>query len=87
MEQHWRVLRKKERRDETHFTNENGGKFSLGPSYFALYNSHSQFMGLMPYYAETGRSRPLIVRLNFRSQLFRFVKLSFPVYGFDALLC
>jgi hypothetical protein len=30
------VLRKKERWDETQFTTENGGKISLGPSYFAL---------------------------------------------------
>ncbi len=30
------ALRKKERRDETQFTTEIGGKTSLGPSYFLL---------------------------------------------------
>ncbi len=33
---------KKERGDETQFTTKIGGKSSLGPSYFALYNFHSQ---------------------------------------------
>ncbi len=36
------ALRKKERQDETQFTTKIGGKTSLGRSYFALYNFHSQ---------------------------------------------
>jgi hypothetical protein len=36
------TLKKKERQDETQFTTKIGGKTSLGPSYFALYNFHSQ---------------------------------------------
>jgi hypothetical protein len=49
------ALRKEERRDETQFTAKIGGKTSLGPSYFLLWKFHSP---VMPYYAETGRSRP-----------------------------
>jgi hypothetical protein len=37
---------------ETQFTTKTGGKTSLGPNYLIL--------DLMPYYGETGRSRPLI---------------------------
>jgi len=45
------ALRKKEREEyETQFTTKIGGKASLGPSYAYL----------MPYYAETGCSRPLM---------------------------
>jgi len=36
------ALRKKETQDETQFTTKIGGKTSLGPSYFILYNFHSQ---------------------------------------------
>ncbi len=36
-------FREKERQDETQFLNTKiGGKTSLGPSYFVLYNFHSQ---------------------------------------------
>jgi hypothetical protein len=33
-----KALREKERRDETEFATKIGGKTSLGPSYFVLYN-------------------------------------------------
>jgi hypothetical protein len=36
------ALKKKERQDETQVTTKIGGKTSLGPPYFALYNFHSQ---------------------------------------------
>jgi hypothetical protein len=36
------ALRKKERQDETQFITKIGGKTSLGPNYFTLYNFHSQ---------------------------------------------
>jgi hypothetical protein len=52
--------RLKERQDETQFTTKIGGKTSLGPS-FLLSQISFPVTRLMPYYAETGRSRPLIV--------------------------
>ncbi len=55
------ALRKKERGDETQFTTKIGGKTSLGLSYFVLCKISFPVPHLMPYYAETGRSRPLIV--------------------------
>jgi hypothetical protein len=36
------ALKRKERGYETQFTTKIGGKTSLGPSYFAFYNFHSQ---------------------------------------------
>ncbi len=42
------ALRKKERQYETQSTTKIGGKTSLGPSH------------LMSYYAQTGRSHPLV---------------------------
>jgi hypothetical protein len=55
------ALRKKERQDETQFTTKIGGKTSLGPSYFVLVKFSSfPVTHLVPYYAETGHSRPLI---------------------------
>jgi hypothetical protein len=51
------ALRKKERHDETQFTTKiDGETTSLGPSYFHSF----PVPRLMPYYAETGRSRLLI---------------------------
>jgi hypothetical protein len=54
------ALRKKETQDETQFTTKIGGKTSLGPSYFLLVKFSFPVPRLMPYYAETGRSRHLI---------------------------
>jgi hypothetical protein len=51
---------KKETEDETQFTTKIGGKTSLGPSYFPFVKLSFPVTRLMPYYAETGRSRPLI---------------------------
>ncbi len=53
------ALQKKERGDETEFTTKIGGKISLDPNYFVCKISFPVTQ-LMPYYAETGRSRPLI---------------------------
>jgi hypothetical protein len=50
---------KKERQDETQFTTKTGGKTSLGPN-FPFVKFSFPVMRFMPYYAETGRSRPLI---------------------------
>jgi hypothetical protein len=52
-------LMKKERQDETQFTTKFGGKTSLGPS-FPFVKFSFPVIRFMPYYAETGRSRPLI---------------------------
>ncbi len=53
---------KNKRQDETQFKTKIDGKTSLGPSYFAFYNSRSIYM-LMLYHAKTNRSHPLIARL------------------------
>jgi hypothetical protein len=55
-----KALRKKESQDETQFTTKIGGKTSLGPNYFLFVEFSFPLKRLMPYYAETGRSRPLI---------------------------
>jgi hypothetical protein len=47
------TLRKKEREDETQFTTKIGGETSLGKISFLV-------MRLMPHYAKTDHSRPLI---------------------------
>jgi NADH:ubiquinone oxidoreductase subunit 6 (subunit J) len=47
------ALRKKERQDETQFTTKIGGIISFCKIFIAI-------TLLMAYYAETGRSRPLI---------------------------
>jgi len=54
---------KKETEDETQFTTKIGGKTSLGPSYFPFVKLSFPVTRLMPCYAETGRSRPLIAWL------------------------
>ncbi len=53
----------KERQDETQFTTKIRVKISLGPSFFNLVTISFRVTRLMPYYAETDRSRPLILRL------------------------
>jgi hypothetical protein len=57
-----KALRKKEREDETQFSTKIGGKTSfMGPSYFVFVKSSFPVNKcLMPYYAGTGHSRPLI---------------------------
>ncbi len=58
-------LKKKERQDETQFTTNFGGKTSLGPNQLLGFVKFSfPVMHMMPYYAETGHSRPLIAGLN-----------------------
>jgi len=59
------ALRKKERGDETQFTTKIGGKFSLGPRLpvISFWKISFPVIHLMPYYAETGHSRPLIAWL------------------------
>jgi len=54
------ALQQKEAHDETQFTTKIGGKTSLGPSYFLFVKFSFPVMCLMPYYAETDCSRPLI---------------------------
>jgi hypothetical protein len=54
------ALTKKKIQEETQFTTKIGGKTSLGPGYFLFVKFSFPVMHLMPYYAETGRSRPLI---------------------------
>jgi hypothetical protein len=56
------ALRKKESQDETQFTTKIDGKTSLGPviSFCKIFIS---IYALTAYYAETGHSRPLILRL------------------------
>jgi hypothetical protein len=53
------ALRRKERGDETQFTTKIGVKTSLSPNYSFCKISFPVTV-LMPYYAETGCSRPLI---------------------------
>jgi len=54
------ALRRKEKRDETQFTTKIGGKTSFGFQLFPFVNFSFPVTRLMPYYAETGRFRPLI---------------------------
>ncbi len=55
------ALRKEDKQDETQFTTKIGGKTSLGPKLFCFVKfSLFPVTRLMPYYAETGHSRPLI---------------------------
>ncbi len=57
------ALRKNERQDETQFTTKIAGKTSLGPCYFDFVKVSFPVTRLVPYYAETDRSHPLIARL------------------------
>ncbi len=64
MQQQWRRSDKRKDGMKLSFTTKIGGKTSLGPSSYFLFVKFSfPVMGLMPYYAETGRSRPLIAWL------------------------
>ncbi len=54
------ALRKKERQDETQFTTKLVEKTSLGSQLFPFVKFSFPVTRLMPYYAETGCSRPLI---------------------------
>ncbi len=56
-------LRKKERGDETQFTTKIGGKTSFGVLVVSFCKISFPVTHLMPYYAETGDSRPLIAWL------------------------
>jgi hypothetical protein len=53
----------KGRHDETQFTTKIVPKSSLGLSYFSFSKFSFPVTHLMPYYAETGHSRPLIAGL------------------------
>ncbi len=61
------ALRKNERQDETQFTTKIAGKTSLGPFYFDFIKVSFPVTRLVPclvpYYAETDCSHPLISRL------------------------
>jgi hypothetical protein len=61
------ALKKKERQYETQFTTKIGGKTSLGarPKLFCFVKFSFPVTRLMPYYAETGCSRPLIATLYY----------------------
>jgi len=67
------ALRKKERQDETQFTTKIGGKTSLGPNYFALYNFHSQLHTFDALTTKIGGKTSLgpnyFALYNFHSQL------------------
>ncbi len=52
------ALKKKEIVDVTEFTTKIGGKTSLGPQLFCFINFIPHY--ILPYYDETGHSRPLI---------------------------
>jgi len=54
------ALRKKETQDETQFTTKIGGKTRFGSQLFPFVKFSFSVTLLMPYYAEIGRSRPLI---------------------------
>jgi hypothetical protein len=56
----WRHSGKKERQDETQFITKIGGRISFGSQLFSFVKFSFSVTCLMPYYAETGRSRPLI---------------------------
>jgi hypothetical protein len=68
-------LRKKERGDETQFTTKIGGKISLGLSYFALVKFSFSVKRLMPCYAKTDHSRPVIRRLYRELSIFGQVQM------------
>jgi hypothetical protein len=51
---------KRKDRMKLKFITKIGGKTSLRPSYFILIKFSFPVTRLMPYYVETGRSRPLI---------------------------
>jgi hypothetical protein len=57
------ALRKKESHDETEFTSKIGGKTSLGSQIFCFIKFSFPVTRLLPYHAETNRSRSLIVGL------------------------
>jgi hypothetical protein len=59
------ALREKERQDVTQFTTKIGGKLSLDALLcrFVKFSFSFQVTRLMPYYAETGHSCHLIMRL------------------------
>jgi hypothetical protein len=52
------TIRKKERGDETELSTKIGGKTSLDPSSISFSKISYPVKHLMPYYAETGHSRP-----------------------------
>jgi hypothetical protein len=54
-----KALREKERGDETRFTTKIGGR-TIGVSVISFCTVSFPVKHLMPYHAETGRSRPLI---------------------------
>jgi hypothetical protein len=54
------ALRKRERQDETQFITKIDGKTSLGSQLFPFVEFSFPVTRLMPYYTETGCSRPLI---------------------------
>jgi hypothetical protein len=56
----WRHSGKKERQDETQFITKIGGRISFGSKLFRFVKFSFSVTCLMAYYAETGRSRPLI---------------------------
>jgi hypothetical protein len=53
---------KKERQDETQFTNKIGGKTNLGSNYLCFVKFSFPVTLLMLYYAETSLSCPLIIK-------------------------
>jgi hypothetical protein len=55
-----KALKKNEIQDETQFTTKIDGKTSLSPSFFCFVRLSFPVTRLMPYYAETGCSHPLI---------------------------
>jgi hypothetical protein len=55
------ALKKKERQDETQFITKIGGKTSLGSQLFCFVKISFPITILMPNYAETGHSCPLIM--------------------------
>jgi len=55
-----KALREKERGDETQFTTKIGGKKIVCVPVISFCKISFPVKHLMPYYAETGRSRPLI---------------------------
>jgi hypothetical protein len=54
------ALRKKETQDETQFTTKIGGKTSFNSPLFPFAKFSFPVTHLMPYYAETGHSCPLV---------------------------
>jgi hypothetical protein len=54
------ALRKKERQGDTQFTTKIGGKTKFGSSLFCFVKFSFPVTCLMPYYAETGCSCPIV---------------------------